>query len=66
MLHYLTCVLGIVFFFMFRLPEDLTYVEACQGFDLTLALMDFGAGGGCGMYMREPVDLNAIGGCGSS
>jgi hypothetical protein len=51
---------------MFRLAEDSTYVETYQGFDLTLALMDFGAGGGCGMYMREPVDLNAIGGYGSS
>ena len=51
---------------MLRLAEDLTYVEAYQGFDLALALMDFGAGGGCGMYMREPVDLNAIDGRGSS
>ena len=41
-------------------------METYQGFDLTLALVDFGAGGGCGMYMREPVDLNAIGGHGSS
>jgi hypothetical protein len=33
---------------------------------MTLAVMDFGVGGGCGMYVRESKDLNAFGGCGSS